>query len=601
METGKEGLRTRLLSLIKRRVRGLPRGSKLGALDGLLEQYNAGELDPGLLAGLGPISRTTFYSWRQRAQHGPEALSYKKGGPRGQRVPEDQGRYILGLVAQKPHRRPARIAEYVQMKFPGAAISEATVRRFLSRWKHEQESLYHFLRDPDAWKGCFLSSFGSACQRAEYYLHAVEFDTTPADIRCADGLRYKLVGGIDIYSRKAWTTLSQHSTSVAIAALWRKIIISAGVFDVAVVDNGSEYRSHHIIGAAERLGIDLPEIPPFAPEKKPHVERFFRTLAHGLFEELPGYTGHDVAGQQEIRNRRSFADRLMERGGEVAVDLAADELQEKIDLWIRAIYHQRPHSQLEMSPEAKAAKSTRPVRIIANERALDILLAPGGRATVQKKGIRFRNGIYADTALIGAIKKKVDVRIDLGDASRIYVFAGEDCEKWDLATGEWSECREGDFLCIARDVTLEGLTAEEASHARRAQQKRIREQAAAVNALARGVGDPMGELLEQKAKEPGRVIAFKRTVAVEAPAAEEASREDDLSTKISGIDTDESASRPEAAPTITNDEEPIFEYGWRRYEYLLKKKQLSQEERDWLGWYRTTPEGIEIYGEAAEG
>src|SRR5512139_1138867 len=314
-------LRARLLSLIRRRVKAAGRGEKMGRLTGVLAAYNAGELDRELLSDLGPVTRTTFYAWQNRArQGGADALSYKKGGPRGQRVPEEQAQYILGLVAQKPHRRPARIAEYVRMKFDGSAISEASVRRFLERWKREQASLYKFLRDPDSWKGCFLSSFGSACQRAEYYLHAIEFDTTPADVRCADGIRYKLVGGIDIFSRKPWVILSAQSTSVAIAALWRKIITTAGVFDCAVMDNGKEYRSLHIEAAAGALGIDIPEVPPFAPEKKPHIERFFHTLAYGLLEELPGYTGHNVAGQEEIRNRKSFADRFMSRGGMVEID-----------------------------------------------------------------------------------------------------------------------------------------------------------------------------------------------------------------------------------------------------------------------------------------
>ena len=88
---------------------------------------------------MGRVSRRQYYSWKRKVKRGGvNGLAAKRGGPKGQRIQEDQAEYILGLVAQKPHRRPARIAEYVKARFSETAVSEATVRRFLKRWEKEQ-------------------------------------------------------------------------------------------------------------------------------------------------------------------------------------------------------------------------------------------------------------------------------------------------------------------------------------------------------------------------------------------------------------------------------------------------------------------------------
>lgn len=577
-------------------LRRVPHGARGERTRHALEDYNAGMHEPELLAELGPVGLSQYYAWRRKARkEGPGGLTTKKGRPRGSRIiPENQADYILGLKAQKPHRKAARVVDYLKMRFGAAAVSASTVYRFLNSWQKEQAQLYQWMRDPDRWKGCFLCAFGNAAQRAEYYLHAVEFDTTPADIRCADGLRYKVIGGIDIFARKPWVLVSKHSTSAAVAALWRRIITAAGVFDVAVMDNGKEYRSHHIEAASQSLGIDLPEVPHFAPEKKPHIERFFKTMSVGLFEELEGYAGHNVAEAQALRNQKSFAERFMTAGEVVDLNLSAEELQQKINRWIQLIYCQRRHNQLGMSPEEKAAKSPRPVRVVSNERALDILLAPGGRATVQKKGVRVNNGIYAAAELIGAIRKKVDVRLDLVDASRIYVFAAEECEKWDPRTGEWGECRPGDFICLARDSSLEGLSVEELREARKAQLSRMRAQAEAMKTLAEGAGDPMGELLEQKARQPGRVVAFHRKIEAQAPEAFD---------EAAGADLETGRWREGATEEIGRGEdtgELMFEWGFERYRYLIKKDELSAAEQEWIAWYRETDEFYEIFGDVAE-
>jgi hypothetical protein len=565
------------LVLMKKELGDAPRGNRVARLEQLLALFDAYQLAPDLRSQLGPVSLRTYYRWLSRKNP-----SRKRGRPpRGFRIPADQKDYMIALLGQKPHRRPVRIAEYVENKFGDAAVSEATVRRFVGWWQLEEKQLFQFMKDPDAWKGRFMAAFGNAAQKAEYYLHAIEFDHTPADVRCIDGLRYKVMAGIDVFSRKAWVLLSKHSKSVAVAALWRKIITGdGGVFDVAICDNGLEYRSRHIQAAASNLGVDLPTLPKFAPERKPHVERFLKTLAHGLFEELDGFCGHCVAEGKALRNRKSFAERFMTEDEVIEVSLTSEQLQDKIDAWIRVVYNQRRHSGIGKSPEKKASESKRPVRKLADERALDILLAPVCTAVVLKKGIKINRAWYQEVSLSLVIGKKVEVRFDLMDASRLYVFALENCERWNGDAKKYEPCRPGDFICVARDASLEGLSVEEAREARKLQRRQLKESHEAIKVLSSSLGDPMSDLLKAKARQPGRIVAFPRTIEVDLPAIDEAKR----------------AAEEAGADRTRTHESGGFGHDGQRYDWivdhLLRKgeENWTHADREWMEWYKTTPE-----------
>jgi putative transposase len=591
-------LRRRLLCLILPELRQADHGDKGRRLKEILGEYNDWRLTPDLRAELGPVTPRMFRRWRSRTRRSWER---KPGGaPRGTRIPKDQQDYIIGLIAQTPHRRPARVHEYLSQKFPGAVPSRATVYRFVDSWQKDQKQVFAWMKNPDAWRGRFMPAFGNAAEKARYYLHAVEFDTSPADVRCEDGIRYKLLAGVDIFSRDAWMLVARHSTSIALASLWRKIILQAGHFDTAVMDNGAEYRSNHIMDAAVKLAIDVPMLPKFAPEKKPHVERIIGTVAHGLLEELPGFVGHNVRDAQALRNRKSFAERFMKAGEIVEIGMSAEQLQERIDTWLHAIYRQRRHSGIGMSPTQKAAKSQQR-RWTINERALDVLLAPGGKAKVTKKGIQ-KGGLYQSTALAGAVGKWVDVKLDLANAGRIYVFALEEgTERWDIASGDWIVCKPGEFICVAHDASRHGLTAEEASHAKKAALKRVREKVAAARTLAQGLGDPMGKLLKEKAAK-SNLIAFRRTVEMQTPeieAAAEAAAADEGAERPANEFSENSCASEAAQATG----EPDFEWPWQRYVWLSresKTRALTEREHAWIDRYEQSAEFAAMYEDLQE-
>ncbi|NIM05607.1 MAG: hypothetical protein GTN65_08315, partial [Armatimonadetes bacterium] len=189
---------------------------------------------------------------------------------------------------------------------------------------------------------------------------------------------------------------------------------------------------------------------------------------------------------------------------------------------------------------------------------------------VGKKGIRHKPGRYVAPELGDFVNQKVEIREDLADAGKLYVF----------------ELHSRTFICTARDAALEGLTVEEVVTARARQRKRVREEVRALKALAKGVGDPMLDLLAAKSKEQGQVAAFHQQEPAEGPFIQEAE------SALKGREPVFKQFEPEpedlqATKKLLTEEkvvplhgDPFFQNEFERYRYLLReKKQLTQKDR----------------------
>jgi putative transposase len=426
------------------------------------------------------ISQDTYYRFKKSYElEGLYGLRNKRYGQVRSKLSADQKNYIVQLIKQNPDRRDARIFEYVNHKFPENPLSRGTINRHISAWKKKNHELYTFLKSPDKWKNNYLISFGSHSEKAKHFLQFVELDSTPADLLCNDGKRYTIIGGIDIFSRKVKCKVSPTSSSMGISALIRSIITDWGIPENFIRDNGKDYTSNHINSVFNSLDVNAITLPPFTPEGKPHIERFFRTLSGSLFEEISGYIGHNVAARKDIESRRSFAQRFMRQGREpIHISMHPEQLQEIIDRWIENVYHHKHHVGINTSPKHKAAQSIDFVRKIESERALDILLLPVGEATVYKKGIRYQTGNYQSPDLAGFIKERVTVRRDLDSTGKLYVF--------DL---------EGNYITTAWDASLEGIPEINHQQIRKEQRKRIAKQKAAIETLTE---EPMIQLINKR-------------------------------------------------------------------------------------------------------
>jgi len=370
----KERAEARLKLLIAMREFKKSRGSSSAAVQKFARLYSQREvpgLDPEIYDQVPKAGRSRLYEWeRLYRTQGIAGLLPGHGPNRGQTaIGLDQQRFILGMAAQHPTWGSWRISNALRAKFGDQAAAKATVARFLKRRKEMDPAVYAFLNSPDQYKGRFQPALGNAAEKAERFLHYVELDSTPADVICSDGKRYTILGACDVFSRKCKFLVGKTSNSSMITGLLRDIITDWGIPEHIIKDHGKDYQSRTVMSALKALEVECPWIPPFTPESKPHIERVFRTLAHSLQEKLEKYIGHNVAERRAIEARRSFADRLMKRGRTVEVGLHPEELQEIIHRWTEDVYHQRKHSSLGMSPNAKAASVPySPRRQVSRER-----------------------------------------------------------------------------------------------------------------------------------------------------------------------------------------------------------------------------------------
>ena len=449
------------------------------------------------------ISNGTYYRWKKAHEtHGMYGLRVKSFGSSRSKLREEQKKYILALIRFNPDCRNARIWEYVIDEFPNNPVSGATVSRFVRQWKKENPDVFEWLRNPDAWKNKYALAFGSQSEKARHFLHYVELDSTPADLMCNDGKRYTIIGGIDIYSRKVKCYVSPSSSGMGVAGLIRSVITDWGVPENFVRDNGKDYVCNQVNTALENLAVNAITLPPFSPEKKPHIERFFRSMSMSLFEESAGYIGHNVADRKAIESRRTFAKRMMNQGSDpIRLNLTAEGLQNLIDQWIENIYHQRVHSGIGTTPENKAAQSTVPIRRVEDERALDILLLPCGTRTVQSFGISYENGKYQSPQFASWVGKQVHVRRDIENAGALYVF--------DMGHN---------YICTAVDSSLIDMTTAEHKAAQKLQRQRVREK---VNAIELLTESPMARRLNQS-QAGKKLVGLNRTRAHNTPALEQA-------------------------------------------------------------------------------
>lgn len=113
---------------------------------------------------------------------------------------------------------------------------------------------------------------------------------------------------------------------------------NTGLADRYIFDNGPEFKSPHLIEKIELLGATASYCAPYTPEQKPHIERWFNTLAIQFTHKLKGTT---------LSNPEKCGD----YDSEMEAVYTLDEIKRNFDIFIDN-YHNRPHSALNgLSPK----------------------------------------------------------------------------------------------------------------------------------------------------------------------------------------------------------------------------------------------------------
>jgi transposase InsO family protein len=492
------------------------------AAERFAELWAAGAIEAPdwVLEALPALSAPSLLRWQQRlASEGAIALAgdYK---PRLSIIDADP---VLrdaaeGLIYRHPHAKGSDLRDALKaLCNDGRDLpSYRACCRWLADWKAKRRQLHQHLLNPDAHRGRFMPAFGDAAAGVERPNQLWEMDSTPGDamLRVGDRrVRHSVIGVVDVHTRRKLLLVWPTSNSEGIALLIRRAILEWGVPEAIKTDNGADYTSRAVSRVLADLGVSHKLTRPFSPEEKPHIERALGAFSHGLVELLPGFAGHNVAEAQALRERQTFASRLMSRGEVADCPLSPEEFQRFCDRWSGEYHFRRPHAGLgNRTPEEVMRAWTGPLRRVADERALDLLLAPVvGLRTVTKKGIRLDRGTYIAAALGSLVGEQVECRHDPADLGRIYVFTTE-----------------GAFVAVAEDPERTGIDRRAVAQAAKAVARRgVSEQRARLKEAAKALpkGAALAEAILDAAAPAANVVAFPRAAAPHStPAIEQLGR-----------------------------------------------------------------------------
>ncbi len=396
-----------------------------------------------------PFSLITLRRWQGTlADAGPAALAgnYQRERPSSVEQSPDLARFLTALITAKPHLANKWGAlhelatQYSEMNQLGWQIpSQSSLRRWLVKWLAENKVAFTYATNPDAYNNKYRTAIEEMYPWMGQPNDVWEFDSTPVDAMLVEG-RHSIIAVIDVFTRRVRLLVAKTSSSEGICLLLRKTLLAWGTLNESGVmrtDNGSDYVSQRVMSICTLLGMNVSRSNAYSGWEKPHIERFFRTLSHGLIELLPAYIGHCVADRQVIEARKSFAQRLEEKRKPDAekeiyeLAMTAGQLQILLDDWLDARYHNRRHSSLGMTPNEKYQSARYQRRAIVDESALDLLLNHIGEATVSKGFIKAGGLKYSAPELLENSWKsqRVSVFLDPSDVGRTILYR----------TGDWNE------------------------------------------------------------------------------------------------------------------------------------------------------------------
>jgi putative transposase len=195
-------------------------------------------------------------------------------------------------------------------------------------------------------------------------------------------------------------------------------------------DRGKDFLSHAVAATLGKLNTILAPDPPYYPNCKGKVERWFQTLDTGCLRILPGH----------MRKIGTTEGAAAKRVNEF---LTVPQLTAEIERWIDEDYHQRTHSETGRKP-AELWEETVHLRMPDNEDDLNLLLLKHDvERSVRNTGIVVCLGgvkrIYWSPVLMDHFRQRVRIAYNPEDSISVLVYCA--------ATGK--------FICEAFDMHAE--------------------------------------------------------------------------------------------------------------------------------------------------
>jgi len=528
------------------------------AIDLVLSGWNNGDIGGGKLrARIGSVSRSRYYEWdkRKNDQGLPGLLPDRRD--LGTRMMPEVEEACQRLVWKK-HTISYRAAHRSLMVKLGKekTPSYATVVRYLSAYR--KDNWPALVCHHEGRKGLMKRNMTPALGRADADLtepnQRWEIDTTKADIMTVDGKRWKIIAVIDVFSRMVRFFFVEREDALTVGQCIRQCILTWGLPQQLVMDNGKPYISKRIAGFLEALGAARLVCLPGTPTMKGTVERVFRTLTEEAFKPLSGYVGNSVQN----------------RPAEIVLKYSREQAQALVDGWVTNVYAERLHGTTGQRPRERMAQpGFTPKK--PHVRELDLLLMEEHSRIVRRNRIEFQGGIYHAPELATYEGQRLKFRASDFDAGEIIVY------------------REGGFLCIAEDPVSKGWTPQEIIEKKKGANRRIRDLIQASKAMhpeVKGGDSLLTELIEDGEGKKPAILPLRDKVIDIRPGLK-----------------DTPYTNPQAAPAETEEPqacggaegaEPLILS--RTHKYLdIRRRQMAGEPVDeadirWFEDFMTSPE-----------
>lgn len=329
------------------------------------------------------LTRSTILRWikRYRGSNGKLTSLYPfdrsdRGVSRG--LDEETALALISLRKEMPKSTVPYLIETMDKRglvSPGVGLNLSNVYRFL----HGQDLMNPEQRQPQDRRKFEVELPNDLWQSDAMHGPRVE----------VEGLMRKsyLLAFIDDHSRlvpHGQFYLSEGINSY-IDALEQALLIR-GLPRKLYVDNGPAFRSKHLEHVTASLGIALIHSPPYKPQGRGKIERFFRTVRTQFLQGFKGST--------------------------------LPELNEAFDLWLNEIYHQRKHSSTRQSPFERFTAHMECLRPAPKD-LRDYFRKHARRRVAKDRTITLNGKLYE--APVGLIGKQVILLFHEGQPDRVEV------------------------------------------------------------------------------------------------------------------------------------------------------------------------------------
>jgi transposase InsO family protein len=327
------------------------------------------------------IAAETIRHWLKRYRAGGfDALLPKPRADRGRprKIPDDVADLLVSIKEQHPKLPVRAVIDHARAS--GAlpedfALAPSTVHRILAR-----EGLMRKRTDVPSSNDRRRFAFARA---GECWMSDVMHGPTVA----VEGkTRHKtyLIAFLDDATRVIpYAAFALAENTAAFLPVFKQAILRRGLPERLYVDNGANYRSHHLALVCAKLGVALIHARPYQPQGKGKQERWFRTVRAQLIAHL---TREDTTSLETL-NRRLWA-------------------------YVEGEYHHSPHRSLAGdTPLERWARTGDAVHFPDPHLDLDALFLFETTRRVQRDRTVSLNGVLyeVDAALVG---EKVTLRYD---------------------------------------------------------------------------------------------------------------------------------------------------------------------------------------------